>query len=103
MKPVRHHSVVAGLHHPGGDVEMDVSGDSGSLPAAPRRPPPPLPSAILGLVLANFSATSSPVIFSFAGSQLITSAGLRLDSPVGSRTAVLTPSIVETRLEMVSS
>ena len=40
---------------------------------------------------------------SFAGSQEMVSDGLLLERPVGSRTAVFTPSIVETRFEIVSS
>src|SRR5206468_10128038 len=78
-------------------TEMDVVPDSASLP------PPPAPSAILGLVLASSSATSSPVIFSLAGFQLMVSDGLLFERAVGSRTDVFTPAMVDTRLEMVSS
>src|SRR5213592_2617044 len=80
-------------------TEIDVVPGSASLP----RPPPPAPSAILGLVLANSSATSSPVIFSLAGSQLMVSDGLLFERPVGSRTDVFTLAMVDTRLEMLSS
>src|SRR5438132_4268195 len=80
---------------------MAVVPGSGSLARPP--PPPPLPIAIRGLVLANSSATSSPVMWSFAGSHATTSEGLRLERPVGSRTAVFTLSITDTRFEMLSS
>src|SRR5207244_13362600 len=83
-------------------METDVAPESAVEPRPPRPPPLP-PSAILGLVVANSSETSSPVMCSFAGSQEIVRPGLLLDRPVGSRTAVFTLSIVPTRLAILSS
>src|SRR6266705_1566462 len=80
-------------------TEIDVVSGSASLP----RPPPSAPSAILGLVLASSSATSSPVIFSLVGSQVMVSDGLLFERPVGSLTDVFTLAMVDTRLEMLSS
>jgi hypothetical protein len=63
----------------------------------------PEPSAIRGFVLASSSASSSPVTCSFEESHRIASDGLLFDTSVGSRSVVRTPSIVKTRLEIVSS
>ena len=79
-------------------TEIDVVPALGLV--ALRQPPP---TAILGLVLASSSATSSPVMCSVAGSQVMVSDGLLFERPVGSRTDVFTLAMVDTRLEMLSS
>ena len=79
-------------------TEIDVVPGWASLPGAAAAP-----TAILGLVLASSSATSSPVMCSVAGSHVMVSDGLLFERPVGSRTDVFTLAMVDTRLEMLSS
>src|SRR5262249_21143751 len=57
--------------------------------------PRELPTKIRGSVVLRMLDTCGPVMPSLAASQRTFSPGLLLDSPVGSRTSVLTPSIDE--------
>src|SRR5438046_4749143 len=77
-------------------TEIDVVPGPASLP----RPPASPPSAILGLVRASSSATSSPVMCSVAGSQAMVSTGLLFERAVGSLPDVFTPATVDTRSAM---
>ena len=60
----------------------------------------PLPTATRGALRAKSSATSSPVMRRASGSQTTASMGARLESPVRSLTAVVTPSTCSTRAAM---
>ena len=59
------------------------------------------PSAIRGLFLPTSSATSSAVMFSWAGSQITFRTGDLFESSVGSKIDVVTPGMVVNLFEIL--